>query len=362
MRVLARASAPFSLVFIGRKKTPQETLNWFNKVCPLIARADKFDFPAFGPGEGGAPDPLAIYYGVNISVYKEPLEQFDPLLLARSYNQMLAALAPADKKPERVKLTIFVAGKYRLLNIKPDRDPFALCAQWMSQERQKEQIFKKAAAGLGMEEDARVLKTDDLWGDGRYWEMLASLIERREQMPNTREFKRVSVKFGDLPKALLGAIGDKERQQMANECACEVYLYAELAEAQFLRQIEGVSVKIGPQSEEEYDRYLRPELTIVQLKMPLGLDSRPGEEKLLNPYIGQKEQVRIWDKDIEQGGGKANIEAKLAGVQDYGGGPLDQYRARLGLLGNTPAVDGIADLAESIYDYAVQVFGTDRGG
>jgi hypothetical protein len=373
MRIRARAPARFSLVFIWRKKTPQEALNGFNNVCPLIARADELRFPVSRTDDGRLLDPLSIYYGVNISPYKEPLEQFDPLLLVRFYNQMLAVLTQANGKPDRVKLTVFVAGKYRLLNMGPERDPYVLCTQWVAQEEQKEQLYKKAATGLGMEYDVRILKTDDLWSDERYWMILANLLGQREQMPNLRAFRRGSVKFGDLPKNLLGAVGEKERQKMANENACEIYLYAELAEARFLRETIGVSVKIGPQSEEEYDQYLRPEFSIVQLKMPLGLDSRPEEEKLLVPYIGLKEQERIWDKDVRTGNGDGRqVMEKIMRTADYPGGPLDQYSVRQALLeagseeefslkmqesesGRTES--GKAGLARAVSDYAAQVFG-----
>lgn len=373
MRIRARAPARFSLVFIGRKKTPQEVLNGFNKVCPLIARADEMRFPTSRTDDGRLLDPLSVYYGVNISPYKEPLEQFDPLLLVRFYNRMLAVLTKANGKPDRVKLTVFVAGKYRLLIMGPERDPYVLCTQWTAQEKQKKQLYLKAAAGLGMEYDVRLLKTDDLWGDERYWVILASLMEQREQMPNLRAFRRGSVKFGDLPKDLLGAIGEKERQKMANENACEIYLYAELAEARFLRWTMGVSAKMGPKSEEEYDQYLRPEFSIVQLKMPLGLDSRLGDEKLLVPYIGLKEQERIWDKDIRTGNGDGRmVIEKIMRTADYPGGPLDQYRVRQALLeaeseeefslkmqesesGRTEA--GKTGLARAVFDYAARVLG-----
>ncbi|MFH1095272.1 MAG: hypothetical protein V1728_03580 [Candidatus Micrarchaeota archaeon] len=286
--------------FIGRA----ERVNRFNQACPLLSRADEFRFDPSDPAGSRSvfPYPIqtganaySIYYGVNISPYKEPLEQFDPLLLVRFWNQLQGARAQEDEAAPRFELTVFVAGKYRLLNLSQDQDPYPRVKQWEADELRKKNLFERAAGRLGMEQDVSVLITDQLWSDTRYWQALCRLVERKNELLNQRIFREPekAVRFGDLPRYLLGGITDSQRERLAPFKGCELYLYAELAEAYYLRDAYGVKAKIGPRSEEEYDRYLRPDFTIVQLKNPLELDSRPGQEKSAIPYIGQKGEERI---------------------------------------------------------------------
>ncbi len=334
---------------------------------------------AFTAGIGRPSNPFSIYYGVNISPYKEPLDQFDPLLLIRLWNRMLQKDASNGDPAPHWKLAVFVAGKYRLLNLREDQEPFSRVKQWEVEELRKKSLFERAARGLGMEEEVSVFITDQLWEDTRYWQALCLLIERKADMPNLRAFRDPdkAVQFGDLPRYLLGGITDSQRERLACFKGCELYLYAELAEAYFLRDVYGVAAKIGPQSEEEYDRYLRPDFSIVQMKNPLALDSRPGREMPAIPYIGLRGEERIWDKDFEIKPGENPlkgaivVESKFSQASDYPGGPLDQYRARLELgsrnggeslkdvadIKIARGADGIANLSRMVYDYAEQVFG-----
>jgi hypothetical protein len=274
-----------------------------------------------------------VYYGTNISPYKEPVEQFDPLLLVNFWNRLLKSSTDRAGKSDFWTLAIFIAGNYRVLNLRQNQNPYSASSQWRLDEARKKNLFEQTARRLGVEYATSVLTTENLWGDERYWRIVCQMVDSRESTPNQRAFQNLqeAVSFGDIPRELLGSITEAQREPLARFKACELYLYAEMAEAYFLRETLGVRAKIGPQSEEEYDCYLRPDFAIVQMRNPLEFGSQPSAPREVIPYIGRKGQERIWASDIGRDGWAENLQLRLEEAEDFPAGPLDQYRQRLAL-------------------------------
>ena len=343
---------------------------------PLVARCDELQFGRTTTDDRKGVAPLSIYYGVNISPYKEPLEQFDPLLLANFWNRIMEK----GGNPEIADFwtsIVFVAGKYRVLNLTYGKNAEASYKQWSLDEEKKAATFAKAARGIfgDSPQEWKVLTTDDFWSEPGYWEIVCSLVARKDEMPNLRAFSKPenAVLFGDIPKKMLGGITEEQRGRLSGLKACWLYLYAELAEALFLRRSWlSVRAKIGPQTEEEYDRFLRGYgIAIVQLKNPLDLASLPSSEKPLTPYIGAKGQKRFWGKDCESQNWRQAVAEAVGAAEDYPNGPLDQYRWRIALLmaRSEEEFAGYAEqlrpkerLAAGIVSYMERVFGTGIGG
>lgn len=338
-------------------------INEFNKSCPLVAKADTLSQqrPITGADSKGA----SVYYGLNISPYKEPAEQFDPVLLVNFWNKILKA----TDSDFQWNLVAFIAGKYRLLNLRQTQNPITACAQWERDEQNKKETFSAAFSSLKMGY-SNAITTDELWQKEAYWDILCSLVDRKDSMPNGRSFANLDelVFFGDIPKQLLGQITVQQRNKLAGFKACQLYLYAELAEAYVLKNTYNTTVKIGPKTEEEYDQYLRNNgFSIVQIKNPLDLASPEKNPVELIPYIGQKGQNRFWGKDSKNPEFEKNVLARLESISEFDGGPLDQWRSRIALWKAAceeefaDIVSGLSDkkkLADAAAGYIKAIFGT----
>ncbi len=302
-------------------------INSFNKKCPLVAKADCIGSELAVPSADRRGP--SIYYGLNISPYKEPAEQFDPILIVNFWNKV----AKASNQDSEWQVIAFIAGKYRLMNLRQTQNPFTACTQWERDEQKKKGIFAAAFSGLDMRY-SRAITTDDLWQREGYWDAVCRFVDNKDSVPNNRSFANQEgiISFGDIPIQLLGAITPQQRNKLAAFKACQIYLYAELAEAYVLRSQYKVSAKVGPRTEEEYDQYLRNEgFCIIQTKNPLDLTSVEGNAMELIPYIGQKGQNRLWDKDLAKPTFEKDTLARLESVSEFPGGPLDQWRSRIAL-------------------------------
>lgn len=345
--------------FTGEKiGDPAQILNRFNRNYPLIERADLLKFPKSRTTDGRQIG--KIYYGVNISPYKEPIEQFDPLLLIRLYNNLLQDYTGLRTgKADAVFLSVFIAGKYRALNLRPAQNPYSAYAQWELQENNKRELYLQVAKNLGILEYTQVLTTDDLWKDERYWALVVNFTKNKELAPNKRAFNSVSVKFGDIPQKMLGGITQNQREALANEDACNLYLYAELAEAVYLKNYYEADAKIGPATEEEYDKYLRSELSIIQLKNPLDISSTPANEISCCPYIGTKGQLRFWVSDAkrQENDLRNYVRTIIENSTDYERGPIEQWALRILIYGEQIMASGgyLTNLADSITNYIKNV-------
>ncbi|MFH0927300.1 MAG: hypothetical protein V1822_01850 [Candidatus Micrarchaeota archaeon] len=304
-------------------------------------------------------------YGVGVSPYKEPMEQFDALLILRAYNSVLCDYAlKCAQMPQFISLSILIAGKYNILNLRQNQDPYEAYKQWGVQEQNKKKLFLQAASNLAVGEYVQILQTDELWSDKRYWDILVNLSMQKYKMPNYRKFGGEPLKFGEIPRSLLGGITMAQREYIANERACSLYMYAQIAEALYLQNYFGIGAKIGPASEEEYDKYLRCSMSVVQFLDPAEFSSTPKNIRCC-ASIGKKGQARFWANDAKKNGELGEYaKSMVAGSLDYPGGPIEQWRNRIllyeGKIGDAELENsklGGEQLAQKISEYIRGVAG-----
>lgn len=213
---------------------------------------------------------------MNISKGREPLDQLDFIFLMKKLDLPVA---------------VFVAGKYGILN---GADPKPL----VSGEQQKEKLLKRLFEVF--EIDGQILDTDSLWSAPSYWNAVLKLsetegiIEKSSGPPlsclsaerlglpaeSSRVFSRVLSKLGTYP-------------------ASSLYTLFEVAEAKYLKREFGIDTKIGPESEERYDRFIGDFMNIVQLYQPLDLRSSNAKPKVVIPYMERRNEERIFFDDTK---------------------------------------------------------------
>jgi hypothetical protein len=270
------------------------------------------------------------YYAMSNSPYREPAEQFDPILLVNFWNRISGS---SDR--DKLDMTVLVAGKYRLFNLSSDQDPYACAKQWEMEENRKKDLLESAFGRLmDSTPSASVKKLDSLWNYDGYWYQLLEYATRLDPGQLRREWrgKDQPVEFGQLPVGLLGAIRPNVREKLAKLRACDLYLPAVLAEATNMVWDAGASIKVGPASEENFDKYIRQGgYATVQVKNPLSLSSTWEFEIVMSPFVGRKGQKRFYGMDAEKPGLEQELASRLGEALDYGGGPLDQWRCRIAL-------------------------------
>ena len=234
-----------------------------------------------------------FYYGISVSRWKEPLDQLDVLLLVSRLARVL----------EDVGLTVFIAGRYAQLN---GRDGDALRVSELS----KKELFLRAMDQLGIAGNANLIRwwqftinaampvttTDNLWYSPFYWEEVLRLKDLEGVVDFSRKgksFREVVASFepqlrARIPDRLLDSIGDID--------APALYRLLEVAEASYMEQC-AAAIKVGPASEEEYDRYIKDFMGVIRLRQPLDFRSLPGRAKALTPYIGNEGEERIFLDD-----------------------------------------------------------------
>ena len=224
---------------------------------------------------------VRFYYGISPSRYFEPLDQLDvPLLIARLRRSGLDA-----------SLLVFVAGRYAELNGKP-------AAGLVAAEKTKTAFLQDAGVVFNL--PVETLSTNDLWYSGQYWIDVDCLRSVPGMIDETRRGKRFSEVFSSfepylqntVPPELVCALGDFQ--------APSLYRLFEVAEASFLMKCNSIQAKAGPDSEEQYDCFIRGFMGIVQLFQPLDFRSCPGCAKPLTPYIGKEGEQRIFIGDSKE--------------------------------------------------------------
>jgi hypothetical protein len=244
------------------------------------------------------PDNLgSVYFGMSTSRFNEPIDQLDVLLLM---NRLRRAQIKA-------KLLVFVAGRYAQLN---GRSADELIAG----EEEKKRVIEAAIKVIGVptapldytgqfDPDYRssgVCLTDDLWKTAEYWENVLRLKDEDGIVDGARNgfpFSKIVDSFeegivGCMPDGLTGSLGEME--------APTLYRLFEVAEAYTLRKRAWLNAKIGPEFEQEYDQYIGKIMDIIQLRQPLDFKSRPGCVKPVTPYIGKRDEQRIFLEDSKE--------------------------------------------------------------
>lgn len=233
------------------------------------------------PGSQNAP--RSIYYGISASRFLEPLDQLDALLL----------ISRLKRSGLDMGLTVFVAGRYAVLNGR-ENGPL------IRAERAKIDIMRAASSVIDPSVGLTLLKTDDLWYSPLYWEQVGKLRSRPGIISSERKGKVFSTVAAGFEPGIISAIGPGLLDALSPLDAPSLYRLFEVAEAAYLGEQKGIESKIGPASEEEYDRFIGSFMGLVQLRQPLDLRSIGGKAKPITPYIGKEGEERIFlesDKD-----------------------------------------------------------------
>jgi hypothetical protein len=223
-----------------------------------------------------------VYYGMNVSRWKEPLDQFDVLLLISRLKR-----AGLD-----MQLSVFIAGRYGQLNGRS-------AAELIEGEKKKVQLFQDAMLLFGLQpadKDTSVYSTDYLWSNKEYWKQVLckkDILGIIDTTRRGRSFREVIASFekelqAKIPDALIESLGDID--------APALYRLLEVSEASFFTP----GAKIGPAFEQEYDCYIGQFMDIIQLRQPLDFKSRPGCLKPVTPYIGKQNEQRIFLEDSKE--------------------------------------------------------------
>lgn len=220
-----------------------------------------------------------LYYGINISSNAglEPIDQLDGFLVA-SYIQRASAR----------KFFPYLAGVYNVLNARSPDEARKTAAKKLRAEQQKKLTLQNIMSNLGLQ--GSVLTTYDMWDHERYWQIVDRLFSDGiyDAMPLVQKMKG-SMKFESFPCEILGKMQSVTRNIPGVIEVASLYLPAEVAEAVWLREMHDVAWKIGPSSEEIYDRFIRKEgMGIIRLRQPMALEN--GTSKEVMPYIGKSTQ------------------------------------------------------------------------
>ncbi len=272
---------PFTRQTLDKKELMEEGLRRFG----LVERAD------------AAPS-ASIYYGISCSRRGEPIDQLDALLLASRLRMMGLDAG----------FTVLVAGRYSQLNGRPAEE--ALLA-----EEAKTAFLASASRALGLR--IRLLRTDDLWYSGDYWEDVGRLMGETGII-SERQGRRFSDVAAAFEPALLRTIPPPLLKRLGQYDAPSLYRLLEVAEASYLMERFGVGAKLGPASEQEYDLFIGRFMGIIQLRQPLDFRSSARSARPLVPYIGKEGEERIFLSDR-----KDELSCKVfALAQRMNGAPL----------------------------------------
>jgi len=213
---------------------------------------------------------------MNISRGREPLDQLDFIFLAKKLD---------------LPIVVFVAGKYGILN---GADPKPL----ISRERQKEKLLKRLFEVF--EIDGKVLDTDSLWSAPSYWNAVLKLSETEEiiEKSSGTSLSCISAEQLGLP-AESSEVFSMVLSRLGTYPASSLYTLFEVAEAKYLNEEFGIDTKIGPESEERYDKFIKDFMNIVQLYQPLDLKSSSAKLKAVIPYMERRNEERFFFDDTK---------------------------------------------------------------
>jgi len=228
-------------------------------------------------------EPTRFYYGISTSRYSEPLDQLDVFLL----------LSRLRKMGLEVELTVFVAGRYAQLNGRPKGS--------LAEAEQQKTLMLEQSKVIFDQLPVKVFCTKDLWSSLGYWKE----IDRLKGLDGIIDRSRVNGPlfcevFESLDEAERLAIPTDLLKSLGQKKAAGLYRLFEVAEAACLRDCALIEAKVGPAAEEQYDRYIKDFMDIVQLKQPLDFRSRPKCVKPITPYIGNEGEERVFLSDTKE--------------------------------------------------------------
>ncbi|MFA5050452.1 MAG: hypothetical protein WC501_05585 [Candidatus Micrarchaeia archaeon] len=220
-----------------------------------------------------------LYYGMNISNGREPIDQIDFLLLVKKL---------------KLPVEIFIAGKYGVLN--NGKKPVEF---FLEKESIKRELYKRLMEIMKI--DGKVIVTDELWSNPVYWKSILELkdLEGVIDQKNGTPFNYFdSEKLGIAKNAMDEFL--EVQCKMGGIPANSLYTLFEVAEARTLQKTDDVDCKIGPESEERYDKFIEKFMSIMQLYQPLDIKSNEKEPRPVMPYMERLQESRIFFEDTKE--------------------------------------------------------------
>ncbi|MEK6981773.1 MAG: hypothetical protein AABX38_02480 [Candidatus Micrarchaeota archaeon] len=164
----------------------------------------------------------------------------------------------------------------------------------------KENLFRKLFEIFKV--NGQTLVTRQLWSGSPYWQCVLDLIDNKE-MPykakqNNERFQRIKTALQTDIKGSARQLSEKVFDRLADFEPSSFYTLFEVAEAKYFREISKYDSKIGPESEEPYDRFIREFMPTIQLYQPIYLDSTLEKTSRAIPYMTGKwggERVYLTD-------------------------------------------------------------------
>lgn len=242
--------------------------------------------------------PTNSYYGFNVTkTEQEPIDQI--------HGFIAAACLEARNKSFGVTGTFypFIAGIFEVLNTTNREQIAQIIDKNSEKEEKKKELFVKIASSFNL--PAKVLVTNDLWGNPTFWETFSKVISssqgtfskkvltrdtlvwyrgREEELERVNKIQDVALNLMNIPPNILNQIGDWP--------AAIVYTPMEVTEALFLSQQYEVKCKIGHMDETVYDKYILPFMDIIHLRQPTDLKSTRLKPIGVTPYIAKDRRER----------------------------------------------------------------------
>jgi len=228
-----------------------------------------------------------VYYGMNVSGnQREPIDQLDGFLLAKAIQQR-----------NNIEFYPFLAGVYGIFNARSTKDAVKEQRRLLRRESEKKILLTNILNNL--EINGKVLTTYDFWNDEYYWKIVENVSN--EVKADLEDYGIGYITFSELPKELLGAFTNVlDNNFLAEMDAADIYSIAEVAEAVYLKEKYNVGIKIGPTTEEYYDKAIRKyNIGTIQFRVPKVWG--PCFDTLdAVPYIGKSSEMsRIFFKESE---------------------------------------------------------------
>ena len=238
--------------------------------------------------------PLNAYYGVSISQYGEPIEQFVAFLLAHRIQETHGG-----------KFYPYIAGRNMVLNLKgiadTAGDAFEVADKLLACENRKIRLFEAAMKLFRL--DGKVIGSDEVWDDALYRDCISEVwtyYGKSILMPPP--FFEPKLTLADIPKRLRSPFSDKEGywKDICGVPAARLYTLAEVAEALYFSREHGVVAKVGPVTEQPFDAFIGSFCSIIHFRQPADLETIKGNVKTLSPYVAYQKQSRIYVGETEK--------------------------------------------------------------
>ncbi len=272
------------------------------------------------------PCPFRTYQGFNVSrIEQEPIEQIQSFIAAKRLQEYNLATFG-----EPGVFIAFIAGIFEIMNKAGIKEVLKTYTINSAKEERKKSLFMEIGDAFGL--SMKVYTTTDLWDDRRYWDCLQQLFEKRtftyeglvedtwrylrSDRSETKEqvLSRLDsfIKLKDLPEEIIH-IPDFILNGYGDYPATLLYTPAEVAEAFYLKEADGVNLKLGPAKERSYDdAYIKYFMNTVHTIQPVALDSKKDEPLTVTPYIAKASQKdRLYFGDSLE-----TVQQKMRQAQD----------------------------------------------